>query len=94
LSVLQCWGSNPGPFTGRQMLNSTPSPNFFFLVVLGLKSGLQTCKAGALSLEPHLQSILLWLLWSKGLENDLLRLWTSILPISAFQVAMITSVSH
>jgi hypothetical protein len=29
----------------------------------GLNSGLCACKSGALPLEPHLQSILLWLFW-------------------------------
>jgi hypothetical protein len=33
----------------------------------GLNLGLCTCKAGALLLEPHLQSILLWLFWRWGL---------------------------
>jgi hypothetical protein len=37
-----------------------------FLVGLSLNSGLCTCKTGALPLEPHLQSILLWLFWSWG----------------------------
>jgi hypothetical protein len=27
------------------------------------RSGLHTCKAGALPLEPYFQSILLWLFW-------------------------------
>jgi hypothetical protein len=31
-----------------------------------LNSGLYTCKAGALSLELHLRSILLWLFWEIG----------------------------
>jgi hypothetical protein len=31
-----------------------------------LNSGLHDCKAGALPLEPHLQSILLWLFWTWG----------------------------
>jgi hypothetical protein len=42
----------------------------FFLVGLGLyacKAG--THKAGAVLLEPHLQSILLWLFWRWGLED-------------------------
>jgi hypothetical protein len=42
----------------------------FFLV--GLEFALRTLyKAGALLLEPHLQSILLWLFLSWGLENYL-----------------------
>jgi hypothetical protein len=35
----------------------------------GLNSGLWACKVGALLLEPHLQSILLWLFWKWGLPN-------------------------
>jgi hypothetical protein len=37
----------------------------FFLCVenFGLNSGLHACKAGTVPLEPHLQSILLWLFW-------------------------------
>jgi hypothetical protein len=31
-----------------------------------LNSGLCTCKAGALPLEPHFWSILLWLFWMWG----------------------------
>jgi hypothetical protein len=51
----------------------------FCVVVLfwwgwGLNSGLCGCKAGALLLEPHLQSILLWLFWRWGLLNYLPRL--------------------
>jgi hypothetical protein len=37
-----------------------------------LNSGLCTCKAAALALEPLLQSILLWLFWRWGLMNYLL----------------------
>jgi hypothetical protein len=37
----------------------------------GLNSWLHSCKAGALQLEPHLQSILLWLFWSFSLMNSL-----------------------
>jgi hypothetical protein len=41
--------------------------NFFFLWWdWGLNSGLCTCKAVTLLLEPHLQSILLWLFWRWG----------------------------
>jgi hypothetical protein len=41
----------------------------FFWWDWGLTSGLHTCKVGTLLLEPHLQSILLWLFWRWGLEN-------------------------
>jgi hypothetical protein len=34
---------------------------FFFSFFYFLNSGLHACKAGALPLEPHLQSILPWL---------------------------------
>jgi hypothetical protein len=46
---------------------------FCFLVGLEFDSdsGLCACKAGALPLEPHLQSILLWLFWRWGLRNYL-----------------------
>jgi hypothetical protein len=60
-----------------------------------LNSGLHTGKAGALFLEPHLQSIWLWLFWrwvSWGIS--LSYPWTTSLPISASQVSRITGVSH
>jgi hypothetical protein len=38
----------------------------FWGVGLGFKLRLWACKAGALSLELHLQSILLWLFWRWG----------------------------
>jgi hypothetical protein len=37
----------------------------------GLNLGLFTCNAGTLQLEPHLQSILLWLFWRWCLANCL-----------------------
>jgi hypothetical protein len=45
--------------------------NFIFISInifdgTELNSGLCTCKAGALLLEPHLQSIFLWLFWRWG----------------------------
>jgi hypothetical protein len=46
----------------------------FFFGNWDLNSGLLTCKAGSLPLEPVLQSILLWLFWRWGLENHLSRL--------------------
>jgi hypothetical protein len=70
---------------------------FGFLWYWSLTSGLYTCKAGNLLLEPHLQSILRWLFWRWGLLNYLPRLaWlgTLILQISASQVARITGVSQ
>jgi hypothetical protein len=44
---------------------------FVFLVGLGLNSGLCSCKAGIVLLEPHLQSILFWLFWRWGLASYL-----------------------
>jgi hypothetical protein len=38
----------------------------FFHETGGLNSGLCTCKAGTLPLEPRLHSILLWLFWTWG----------------------------
>jgi hypothetical protein len=43
-----------------------PSFLIFFLVGLGLNSGLHTCKAGTVPLKPHLHSVLLWLFWRQG----------------------------
>jgi hypothetical protein len=39
---------------------------FFFFQYWGLNSGLWACEAGALLLEPHLYSFLLWLCWDRG----------------------------
>jgi hypothetical protein len=61
----------------------------------GLNSRLQACKAGPLLLEPHLQSISLWLFGDQGLVNYLPGWpWATILLISASQVAGITGMSH
>jgi hypothetical protein len=46
----------------------------YFWQKWSFNSGLYTCKAGVLLLEPHLQSIFLWLIWRWGLENYLLSL--------------------
>jgi hypothetical protein len=51
----------------------------FFSVVcfwwdLGLHSGLYTCKAGTLLLEPHFQPISFWLFWRWGFMHCLPRL--------------------
>jgi hypothetical protein len=59
---------------------------------MDLNSGLHACKAGALLLEPRLQSILLWLFWSWGLVNYLPGL--AIPPSSDSQVTRITSMHH
>jgi hypothetical protein len=47
---------------------------FIFSWDWGLNSELYACKAGALLLEAHLESILLWLFWRRGLVNYLPRL--------------------
>jgi hypothetical protein len=66
-----------------------------FLWDWGLNSGFQTFKEGALPLEPHLQSILLWLFWRWGFRSICSGWpWTVILLISAFQVARISGVRH
>jgi hypothetical protein len=44
----------------------------------GSKSGLPTCKAGSVPLEPLSQSILLWLFWRRGLEHYLLGLTSNL----------------
>jgi hypothetical protein len=60
-----------------------------------LNSGFHTGKAGALRLEPHLQSIRLWLFWRWGFGSCLPGLGLNFnLPISASQVAGITGVSR
>jgi hypothetical protein len=64
---------------------------FFFLWDWGLNSGLCICKAGALLLQPYLQSIFLRLFWRWCLKN----FSQASLPISASQQSSkITGVSH
>jgi hypothetical protein len=72
------------------------SIRFFFLdETRGLNSGLHTCKAGTLPLEPHLQSMLLWLFWRQGLMNYLPGLaWNHDPPNLTSQAARITYVNH
>jgi hypothetical protein len=57
---------------------------YFFWWDWSLNSVLCTCKAGALLLEPHLKSILLWLFFGDGVSQTVCQEWpqTSILPIS------------
>jgi hypothetical protein len=52
-------------------LGGFPFLFFLFWWDQSLNSGLFTCKAGALLLEPCLQPILLWLFWRWGLVNYL-----------------------
>jgi hypothetical protein len=47
-------------------LNSGPPPPPIFFFDWGLNSWLHNCKAGAVPLEPHLQTTLLWLFWRWG----------------------------
>jgi hypothetical protein len=47
---------------------------FFFWWDWSLNSGICAWKAGALPLEPHFQSILLWLFWRWGITKYLPRL--------------------
>jgi hypothetical protein len=44
---------------------------FIYLFIYLFKWWLHACKADTLLLEPHLQSILLWLFWRWGLTNYL-----------------------
>jgi hypothetical protein len=68
---------------------------FFCLWDWSLNSDLHTWKASILLLEPYLQSILLWLFWRWGLVSYFSGCsQTSVLPISASQVARITAMSH
>jgi hypothetical protein len=75
------------------LFDLTRSPS---LLIIYFLVGLGVCKrkAGALPLEPHLQSILLWLFWKWGPENYLMG-WPHImiLLISASQGTSITGVS-
>jgi hypothetical protein len=61
-----------------------------------LNSGLCACKAGAILLEPHVQSIFsLVILEVEGLANYLPRLASAlVLLISASHIARITGLSH
>jgi hypothetical protein len=68
---------------------------YFFGRTEVLHSGLCACKPGALPLELHHWSILLWFILRWGFRNYL-PTWpqTVILPISISQVARITGLSH
>jgi hypothetical protein len=54
----------------RHVVIVKSSPPHLFFVGLVLNSGLHACKAET-TLEPHFQSILLWLFWRWNLENSL-----------------------
>jgi hypothetical protein len=68
---------------------------FSFWWYWGLNAEFCACKTGTLPFEPHLQSILLWLFWRRGLMNYF-PTWpqVSILLISASQVARIRATNH
>jgi hypothetical protein len=69
--------------------------NLTFFFFFFFNSGLCARKADILPFEPHLQSIFLWLIWRWVLQTIYSGLpRTTILPISASQVARITGVSH
>jgi cellulose synthase/poly-beta-1,6-N-acetylglucosamine synthase-like glycosyltransferase len=55
----------------RVLFNEDNFKIFFFLMELGVKLTALCLQADALSLEPCLQSILLWLFWRWGLQNYL-----------------------
>jgi hypothetical protein len=76
----------------RYLASESPEGFFFFLMGCGLNSGLHTCRAGALPLEPHIQSILLWLFGDR-VSRTIFSFWpsTTILLISASQVVGITA---
>jgi hypothetical protein len=77
------------------VLSDTVIMFFFCLWDWSLNSDLHTWKASILLLEPYLQSILLWLFWRWGLVSYFSGCsQTSVLPISASQVARITAMSH
>jgi hypothetical protein len=70
----------------------------FFWWDWALNSGLHTCKAGGLLLEPYFSPFyfLIWLFWRQG-TCDLFCPhcpWTTILLISVSQVARIIGMSH
>jgi hypothetical protein len=53
-------------FWGREKRIHGNFGDIVFLVGLGFELRACTCKASALLLKPHLQSILLWLFWRLG----------------------------
>jgi hypothetical protein len=70
---------------------------FLLLVALGLELRTLYLQSRCSAFEPLLQPVLLWLFWGWGGSHELFSPgWpqTSILPISASQVARITGVSH
>jgi hypothetical protein len=68
-------------FTHTHMYVCMCTHTLFFWWDWGLDSRVHACKAGTLSLEPQLLSILLWLFWRWGLANFLsqagLEPWSS-----------------
>jgi hypothetical protein len=67
---------------GKTVKINTQSPHPFFCVWdWGLNSGLHACTAGAVLLEPHLQSILFWSFWRWGFHE--LFAWAGLKPRSS-----------
>jgi hypothetical protein len=80
----------------RVLYKDVPYYILYILYLVGLESELRVlCKAGALPLKPHLQSIVLWLFWRWGLLNYLPGLASNHSPLDlGLPVARITGVSH
>jgi hypothetical protein len=82
-------------FKKKKQSQSVFLVNLFFWWEWDLNTGLWACKAGAIPLEPYLQSILPCLFWRWGLANYFPH-WpqTSILLISPSRVARIMDMNH
>jgi hypothetical protein len=108
---LQCWGWNSralymlGMHCTTHWAASQPTITFIFLCDWSLNSGLCVSKPGALLLEPHLQSILLYYFGDGVLQTIILEMESCkllcpgcpgslILLILASQKARITGMSH
>jgi hypothetical protein len=80
----------------RVLYKDVPYYILYILYLVGLESELRVlCKAGALPLKPHLQSIVLWLFWRWGLLNYLPGLASNHSPLDlGLPVARITGVNH
>jgi hypothetical protein len=83
--------SNPSPAKKKKKKNTHKIYHQPFWWDLCLNSGLCTCKADSLPIEPNLQSILLWLFLKIGSGEQFV--WAGLEPQSS-QAAMITGVNH
>jgi hypothetical protein len=65
-------------------------------ICLFVTLGFVLLRTGALPHKPHLHFLSLWLLWRWGVLQTICSGWpqTTILPISASQIAGITSMNH